>query len=223
MAAQVDVFNMALARCGVFNAPNNTFATVQDVKEQTKEAMVCRLFYDMILDYVLMSAPWTFATTRLLLTDKGTPPANWHYRYAYPSDCLNARYITYPGLRNPREDMKIPFQIGTDGTAREIYTDMETPELVYTARVVDLNLWGPMATSALAYRLGAEISTPLSLKPDVATNLMGGFYRELSIASAEMMNEGQGDVQPMSELLAIRGLTGPLPPDGLTDQYGVLR
>lgn len=204
MTSKVDVFNMAAARIGVFNK------RIDDPDADTKVAQVCSMFYDDMLDYVLIEFPWKFAERRVMLADLGTPPTNWAYRYAYPSDCVQARYITYPGLRNPRVEQQVPFQIGTDGTAREIYTDMppEAAELVYTARITDLNLWGAVAISAFAYKLAAEIAMPMSVKPDIANSALSGYYREVSRAATAALNETTPDLPPESEFNAIRGTTG---------------
>lgn len=198
MPTQVDIYNMAAARIGVFND------AIEATTETTKIVNVCNAFYDSVVDYVLAEFPWRFAECRVALASLGTPPANWGYRYAYPSDCVTARYITVPGARNPRVTQQIPFQVGTDGAAREIYTDMPNAELVYTSRVTDLNLWGITAVSALAYRLAAEIAMPMSAKPDVANSALSGYYREVSRAAAAALNEGTPDQPPTCELLAVR-------------------
>lgn len=199
MPSQVDVYNLVAARIGVFDAP------ILAVTEASKIAQLCTMFYASMVDYVLAEFPWKFAERRVALASLGTPPTNWAYRYAYPSDCVTARYITLPGSRNPRATQQIPFQIGSDGTSREIYTDMPDAELVYTARITDMNLWGPIAVSALAYRLAAEVAIPMSGKGDLANAAMSGYLREVSRAEAAALNEGTPDQPPESELLTIRG------------------
>jgi hypothetical protein len=201
MAAEVDIYNIALARIGVFET------AIQDVNEASKAANVCRMFFDSIRDYVLEDFPWPFAEKRVLLADLGTPPTNWDYKYAYPADCLSAKYIAVEGARNPRDTQKIPFRIANDADVKVILCDWPDAELVYTAQVTDLNLWTNCARSALAYRLAAEIAMPMSVKPDIANSAMNGYYREKSIAAANTMNEGQPDAQPESEFIAIRGTT----------------
>ena len=198
MPSKVDVYNMAAARIGVFD---NAIASAT---ESSKIVRLLNFFYDGMVDYVLQDFPWRFAERRVALSSLGTPPSNWAYRYAYPSDCVAARYIVYPGIRNIRADQMIPFQVGTDGTAREIYCDLEDAELVYTSRVTDLNLWGSLAVSALAYRLASELAMPMSAKPDIADSALSGYYREVSRAAAAALNEGTPDQPPISEFIAIR-------------------
>lgn len=199
MASQIDVYNMALARIGVYDT------AVQDAGEVSKAAQVCTVFYAPMLDYVLQDFPWRFAERRVMLASLGTPPVNWSYRYAYPSDCITAKYITRSGIRSARTDQMIPFQVGNGGAVREIYCDLQDAELVYTARVTDLNQWGSIAVSALAYRLAAEIAMPMSVKPDIANSALSGYYREVSRAAAINLNEGTPDMPPISELITVRG------------------
>lgn len=208
MTAEVEVYNLALARIGVFNK------AVASTTEASKEAQICKLFFNPMRDYVLEEIHWRFAEKRVALADLGTPPTNWGYRYSYPADCIKANYLTLPGLRNTRLDQRPPFQISGDGNAKFILTDLPTAELVYTCRVEDLGLWPAMAISALAYRLAAEIAMPLSIKADVANNAMSAYYREVSRAEASMLNEGTPDPAPTNEFTAIRGYQGPWPPDG---------
>lgn len=204
MPVKVDIYNMAAARIGVFDS------AIASVDESLKIVRLLNFFYDQAVDYVLADFPWKFAERRILLASLGTPPVNWGYRYAYPTDCVSARYITVPGLRNPRSDQRIPFQVGSSGTVREIYCDQPGAELVYTSRVTDLNLWGSLAVSALAYRMASEVAMPMSGKPDIANSALSGYYREVSRAAAAALNEGTPDQPPISEFIAVRsgGLGG---------------
>lgn len=204
MASKVEVYNKAAMRIGVFDT------RIESDTETSKIVQCLNEIYDGVLDYVLMEFPWKFAERRVLLSSLGTPPTNWGYRYSYPSDCVMARYITRPGARSLRSDQQIPFQIGTNGTAREIYSDMPDAELVYTARITDLNQWGAIAVSALAYYLASEIAMPMSVKPDVANSALSGYYREVSRAAAAALNETTPDRPPVSEFLAVRDGMGPI-------------
>lgn len=206
--APIDIYNQALARIGVFNG----FLVVPE--EQTKEANICGLFYSACVDYVLRDHPWNFAKRRALLNDLGTPPTGWAYRYALPGDCVSVRYIVNPFVRNPREDQAVPFEVASSGTQRVIHTDLAEAELVYTASITDLSQWDPILTSALAYRLAAEIAMPLGKTADVAQAAMQGYYRDSSNAAARGLAEGKADTEPQCEALAIRGGTAQWFPDG---------
>ena len=208
MGLQADLYNMALMRIGVFNG------VIQDPNEQSKEADLCNRFYDMVRKYVLRDFPWNFAETRVTLPSLGTPPQNWGYNYQLPSDLIKALYITLPGVRRPRTDIMPSWQIvgaqshdafGTTVYSRQLVTDMSPVELVYTADIQRLGAWDPMAFSALAYRLAAEVAIPMKASTQIAQFAMQAYYREASIACAHMMNEQTLDPEPDSQILAARG------------------
>ena len=197
MATDVSICNMALARIGV-----STF--ISSLNEASNEARVCSLFYSEVRDRVLRDFPWNFAKKRVTLADAGDPPAEWGYKYGYPSDCLKARYIVPAGLRNPRNDQRVPFEVANDGGLRVIYTNMETAELVYTYRVTDPTLFDAMFASSVAYLLGSEIAMPLSVKSDVARASLAAYEREVQKAAAHSMDEQQEGPEPVSELITVR-------------------
>lgn len=201
MAAAVDIYNQALMRIGIYDG------LISDPAEKTKPATVCTAFFDSCLERVLREIPWNFAERRVTLAQLGDGPTNWGYRYSYPSDCLMIRRIETPGIRNTRADQRIPFQVGSTATGREIYCDLSEAEAVYTTKVDDLNQWDSIARSALAYLLAAEIAMPLAVKPDIAQAAMQGYWREVNTAAAMTLNERQHDPEPDPESLAVRGAT----------------
>ena len=208
MASKLDVFNVALMRTGVST-------TVSDPDELSQEAAICRSFYDMMLDYVLRDYGWNFCKVRVTLASApGDLPSNWAYKYLYPQDCLQAEFITTPGLRNPTASQRVPFEIAYEaGSGRVIYSDMGTAEMVYRARVTDLTQWDPLALSAFAWLMASQICLPLSVNPGMATQLRQAYNQEVNIAAARNMSEGQEGPEPPSELIATRNMAVPFSRD----------
>lgn len=201
MTAEVDVYNMALMRIGVYDS------RVSDPSEKTTEAGVCKFWFPIVRDYVLRDYPCNFAEKRASLAKVGDGPTNWTYAYSLPADCVMVKGLVYPGSRNPRADQRIPFQLGqSEAYGKLLYTDMDEAELVYTAKVTDLTQWDSISISGLAYRLAAEIAQPLSKKPDVAQAAMQGYSREMANAGAHMANERGADPEPDPESLTARGV-----------------
>lgn len=197
MATDVSICNMALARIGV-----STF--ISSLNEASNEARVCALFYEEARDRVLRNFPWSFAKKRVTLADAGTAPAEWGFKYGYPSDCLKARYIVPVGLRNPRNDQRVPFEVANESGQRVIYTNQDAAELVYTYRVTDPTLFDALFSSALAYLLGSEIAMPLSVKADVAQAALKAYNSEVQVAAAHSLDEQQEGPEPVSELITVR-------------------
>jgi hypothetical protein len=110
--ADVDICNRALIAIGSRNK-------ITALTDDTEEGQTCNMLYAQLRDQILGMAPWNFArkTATLLNLVKAAPgtPASpvtnasqwisaypappWMYEYAYPSDCLQIRYvIPQPGI-----------------------------------------------------------------------------------------------------------------------------
>lgn len=197
MATVVSICNMALARIGVSSFISN-------LNEASNEARVLNLFYEQMRDFALRDHYWNFARRHVVLADAGTAPTNWAFKYTYPSDCLKARFIAVPGIRTPRNDQRIPFEIASEGSQRVIYTNQQQAELVYTARITDPTLFDPIFESALSYLIASEVAMPLTVKESVAKQARDAYERVKSQAAAHSANEGFEGVEPDSELLTVR-------------------
>ena len=113
----------------------------------------------------------------------GTTPAqvvSWQYEYAWPQDCVRLRQVKYPfeqpqsnvrpwsGVVNastlfpgPMEN-RVPYQITLDRDAsgnqiKVVLSNIENALIVYTARVVDPNLWDDEFSEAFVYALASHL------------------------------------------------------------------
>lgn len=195
-----DVCNMALMRIGHED-------TVDDITtDKTSAAIACNTFYAQCRDTVLRAHNWGFAKCQLALSLLDvTAPTNWAYAYAYPSDCLMLRSIVLPGQRYATPEDSIPYEIGNIGGVKVILCDQRAAEAVYTVRVDDLNLWDPLAISALAYMIASEVAMPLSAKPDLATAARQGYASAMLAAAGADSNEMCQSPQPDCEFIRARG------------------
>jgi hypothetical protein len=196
-ASEVQICNMALGRIGI-----SIF--IDALSEASQEASVCNVFYEQCRDRALSEGYFNFTTARVALADLGTPPTNWLYRYAMPSDCLTARYIEIEGSRNPLAKNRIPFEVAQEGNVKVLYTDQPEAELVYTRRITNPNLFSPQCVSAIAWLLGSEIGMPLSAAPNLVSAAARMYENAISQAQSASSNEGQGDTEPDCEFLSGR-------------------
>lgn len=204
MISKVQIFNMALARIGVSQF-------VQSVDERSNEANVCRLFFDAVVEFALRDADWNCARryTPLALAAGDIPTGVlWRYMYAYPSDCLMARAVLPPTVRIPRADQRIPFEVANvlsgGNDIKVIFTDKAEAVLRYTKNITNITLFDPIFVSGIAYLLGSEVATPLSVKPDVATAARQGYVQVISRAGAVDLQEAQDGPLPEPEAIAER-------------------
>lgn len=111
------------------------------------------------------------------------PPVPWLYEYAYPNDCLKVRFVipmpslpapgTAPIMTSvgvnfmPNVNTSLPFvpAVGTDAQDNQIrvlLTNAPRAQVVYTARLSNVDLWDPALQNAVVGALGAWAAAPIT-------------------------------------------------------------
>ncbi|MDY0241854.1 MAG: hypothetical protein RBR34_06725 [Rhodospirillaceae bacterium] len=184
----VQLCNMALARIRA--------QPIAALNEGSVESIACGAFYETARDAVLRDHAWNFATRRRTLADTAGAVGGWTYGYAYPSDCLMARKIY-----NPVGSARIPFEVAATDSGLVIYTDRAAAELVYTARITDLDLCDPQFLEALSWKLAADVALSITGSKDLMQIALTMYRNTLSQAQTADANEGEEEtVQPASWL-----------------------
>lgn len=200
MPSAVDICNMALSRIGISQRIGNLDT------EKSNEANQCRLWYDQSRKTVLQAVDWNRARRRNvpLALIEAAPNSIWGYSYAYPNNCLAIRYLVPPGMRFPRKDQKIPYEVANDGERIVIYTNLELAEATFTHDLVDPSLFDAIMVSALAYLIASEVALPLSVKSEMAKQARDGYGFMLNQGAAANANEGELGPEPTSEYESFR-------------------
>lgn len=193
----VDVCNMALSNLG------NTIP-VSSLTEDSVPANLCAIWWTRCLDSFLEEFPWPFAKKTMALTDLGTPPNGWGYRYAYPPDCLSARRVL-PGGGDIAEnaDSRVRFKIAQDGPLRVILCDEASVVLEYTRRETRLSLFPPSALEALSWALSARLAPGLTGDTQKGTAAAQTYQYYLLQAMAKASTEGH-QAEPESSFVCGR-------------------
>lgn len=158
-----DICNRALSRLG-------TRATIASLDESSTEARAVSIWYGATRDALLRMHDWNFARRRMALADFGGPPTGWAYRFALPVDCLRVLRLTTGVLRSA--SLPPPhFEVAGGDSGRMLLCDEPTPEIVYTARVVDPALFDVGFAQALVDQLAAHIAYPITQKTELAVRL----------------------------------------------------
>ena len=201
--------------------------------------------YDLTFQGVARAAHWNCLRYQVKLTllkaAKGTPenpdgttlptpPTPYQYEYAYPPDCLKARYIlpqrpddaasptpVFGGglLATPSWNVAqagFPFAVAVDTDSdgnqiRVILTDLEYAQLVYTARVDNPDLWDPHFQRAVVASLGAWLVNPLARNAQVLQEQINIASTVIQQARISDGNEGTTSVDHTPDFLAVRGTT----------------
>lgn len=218
----IDICNLALAAIG-------TRSKIADLNEGSTEADACATQYDAALEAVLQAAHWNFARKQLSLTllknaTKSPPdavPQPWMYEYAYPSDCVQGRYImpdmstqpaTVPGAASaplwvgPNVKFLVSSDVDSRGNPNKvILTNQPSAILVYTTRIRNVALFDGQFVLALANYLGARICLQLTgdkQKMHDAFQLASGISRD---AQASNGNEGITILDTTPDWVRVRG------------------
>lgn len=184
MASAVQICNLALSMIG-------SRSTITSLTEQSVEAQQCNLHYKLALDAMLEGFDWPFARKTAALAGVGTPPTDWLYQYAYPSNCLAVREV----IRLARELDPIPYTLSYDDTqaARVILAD--DPDLVirYTAKITNEALLSPMFVKALSAALAVQLTIPLTRDMNLLGTINDLASMALQAAQAGASNESEPD------------------------------
>lgn len=220
LLSDVQIANLALDAAG-------TRSTIASLQENSKEARACSRQYGPALAAVLQAAHWNFARKQssLSLLKDGTQgdavPVPWLYEYAYPSDCLQARYVmpllqsnpgTAPGASSVPYAMGQPvrFIVSSDDDSqgnpiKVILCNQPTAILVYTRLVTNTGLFDDTFTQALAFYVAHRISIPLSGDKALAKSNFEIAERLTTEARASNGNEGLTVIDQVPDWVAVRG------------------
>jgi len=160
MASEVDIANIALRRCSA--------GSVESLSEESEEAAIVSDLWDALLDEVMQSGTWTFATTTEELAQEATAASEeFDYSYALPSDCLQ--------LLTAIDALSDEYEINGDS----IVTDLDTFKIKYVQRVTDTSRFSSKFVDAFAYRLAADIVLSLTGKVDRHRDMLNLYNQSL--------------------------------------------
>lgn len=221
MASEIEIYNRALSRIGISEF-------ISDPAENSKAGNLYRLWYATCLDTCLREGLWNFATRVVALAQLDGPLIpGWAYKYAYPIDCMEARFIgdssgarttlslysqffheSFPVLTARPAPYVIMSEAPTPETVRRVIcTDMPQAYLLYTARITDPNQFDSSFTTALEWLIAAEIAAPFlgaPTGPQVAQRAGQQYQSALVTAKAQTLNESGADYRPESPAISCR-------------------
>lgn len=150
--SQISIWNRALGFLGT--------RTVASERENTPEALQCRLYWDSARRQVLRDFPWSFAQRRAWLARLPLPDGfapEFRFAYALPDNCLKAHEVRHEGL-TPR-----PFSLAQNAAAASslLVTNAARALLLYTEDVQNSRLFDDLFAHMLARKLAALIVVPL--------------------------------------------------------------
>lgn len=200
MASKVDICNRALSYLGA--------NLISSFDEQNKSAQFCRLFYTDVLEEVLRSHPWNFATRRVALNQVEYATESGLVAYQLPADCLRP-------LRNASNT-----QITYDIEDRYLLTHESTFTLVYIALVEDVNKYDTMFRKELAQALALELCSSLTNSSTIKQELKAEFNEQRALTqNVDSQDDNEVNYLMTGDMLNVRyGSGNDLRANGLNTQ-----
>jgi hypothetical protein len=205
ITSEVDIFNLALNAVG-------TRSNISLPTEASREAEVCRRWYEPIRDRILRSAPWPstkgFFRLPLLKARDGEeswvsddPEPGFSYAYGVPSDMLVPRYLA--GYQR--------FTLSSyPGDKLAINTNQVDALMCYTKRQVTIGLWDIGLQMAVVYGLAAYIAMPLQGKAQRAQLALNEANNLLMTAREGGANTDEDQRVSIPDWITVRGFGAPL-------------
>jgi hypothetical protein len=199
--SQQDIYNMSLGHI--------TMAPVGDIKENSRMADACNLYWPQAVRDTLRGNKWPFASVVLPLSQSATyTPVNWTYAYVYPSACIKMWRV----YNSTTDFNKYP--------KGEVFTEMYDPvsnvKIIvtncagaygeYVTPIEDPTIFDSMFVSALCLKLASLISPSLINDPSVTLNMLKLFTSAISEAQrASSEEDATGVSYQQSQFLDARG------------------
>lgn len=230
MAAPVDVTNVALSQIG-------QQVQISSFDDNTPAARAASLLYTPTLQMLARAAPWDRFRAQIALTQiraavingvtsDDPPPSPWLFEYAYPSDCLKARFLqpsplpvepgvpltTAPnaGFVGQSVPTNIPFVVGTDNDAggnpiSVILSNLYQAQLIYNRDLTQVpDLWDSLFYQAATATLGAYLINALARDASQMAQQIGMAKSILDQARAQSANESISNADHLPDFIAIR-------------------
>jgi hypothetical protein len=197
MASKVDICNRALSYLGA--------QLITSFDEKTKSAEFCRLFYTDVLESMLRSHPWNFATTRVTLNQVPYETSTGEVAYQLPANCLRP-------LCNAINE-KIRYDI----EGRLLLTYENTFVLKYVYLEEDVNQYDTMFRKEFAQELAIELAPSITNSTSKKQELKADFAEQRAFTQhVDSQDDNEVNYLMDGEMLNVRhqgtGRIGPVVP-----------
>ena len=158
--SSVDIANSALVKVGA--------ETILSLDDDSKEAQVCKVRYNLVRQIVLRMHPWNCAIKRATTSALTAAPAfGYSYQHQLPADCLRALEV----------DVQDDPEYRIEG--RRLHTDSNEVELKYLYDLEDTSEMDALLTETIAAYLAFDIAYTLTQNGNVRDSMFGLFEAAL--------------------------------------------
>lgn len=158
-ASDVEICSNALIQIGA--------DPITSLTDSNDGARLANRLYTPMLDELLRSHNWNFATRRAALSRLSAEPAfGYDYQFQLPQDPYCLFVLTTDLLED--EPWEIETYVSGSSSYRVLVTDQSAVNIVYIARITDTTLFDPLFTTALTDRLSFQFAYPLKASRELA-------------------------------------------------------
>lgn len=239
MTSDIEICNQALAFIGARN-------TIANFDEDSLEAITCQQFYDVARKDCLQEFWWGFAKAQAQLTLLDSLPSTnvvapqtpltpsqismlpWLYKYAYPADCIQARFLIpfcsttfLPNWQYTYDaETAIRYVVGSDVDAagnetKVLYCNEPQAILCYTRDVTNTAMFDSQFGVSLAHLLGGYVT--MAINGNVAIRDSQFKMAQINTENAEesSANEGLTFQNHVPDWISARGYSARMPGIGI--------
>jgi hypothetical protein len=156
MASAVDICNMALSALG-----EDALVVSISPSDGSVQAGHCVRFYPLARTEALEAFDMAFSARRTdNLAEVESDSDAWAFAYALPANCLKVRKVLPDGETDESKGANF------DVMERVLYTNEETPTLIYTTDVTDTTKFTPLFTRTVSLFLASYLAGPIKKSTD---------------------------------------------------------
>lgn len=167
--------------------------------DDTEHAVLCRLYYDEIVDEILRAHEWNRAIWYQSLAELSEDDDDYllddyeeyNYQYSLPTDPYCLRPLEIPEHRG------VDYEI----VGRYLLCNLETVVLKYIKRITDPAQFDPLLAKAISYRLAADLALTITNLKTSRDDLLKMFEWQLNRAKTI---DGIESEEPQVEEYALR-------------------
>ncbi len=180
--SEVKICNQALSLVGSLSSNGTIVDLITSLDDDTKEAKLCKLNYELVRDSVLSEYEWSFATRWETLPASANPsPGEFANEYPLPSDVFGVLFVG--------QDYRHPELWRVENNA--IRTDAATCKCQVIYRVEDTSKFSPLFTAALVARLAAELAIPITNSRTLMETLINIYGGKVKLAASKDSQQGR--------------------------------
>lgn len=189
MASSVRICNLALGRLGA--------ARITSLTDNTAEAKLCNLFYEEIVEEVLVEGAWATAIRRAdLNATSNTPEWEYSYEFQLPTNPKCLKVLTINDLAAGEREYVIE--------GDKLLINDSDVEITYIAKLTDSEGFGPSLKRCIVNRLAAELAFPITGSAQVAKEMYDLYEQELAKHLAIDGQQGSGERTESRDLHEVR-------------------